>query len=125
MRGARHALPDARTHPRPPIHPPTHHRCPGAEEIMSIKTWLNTACGIPNEAMVGFRSPFLINNPEIRAILSKNGAPREWMRRVVNRGGRVGVRGCWRLRETLVPLRASPLHPPLRPRRHPLRLRHQ
>ena len=42
-------------------------------EMMGVKSWLNKSCGIPLEEMVGFRSPFLVTNPEVRAVIYKNG----------------------------------------------------
>lgn len=47
---------------------------PGMEqEIMGVKNYLNATCGIPNEAMVGFRSPYLVTNWVVRGILEQNG----------------------------------------------------
>jgi len=42
------------------------------QEIMGAKTAM-IDCGIPAEAMNGFRSPYLIHNPAVRSILEKNG----------------------------------------------------
>ena len=42
------------------------------EEIMGAKSDLEM-CGIPKEDMVGFRSPYLVHNPQVRDILYKNG----------------------------------------------------
>lgn len=35
---------------------------------MSVRTWLNESCGIPESDMVGMRNPFLITNPGIRKV---------------------------------------------------------
>lgn len=43
------------------------------DEIMGAKTFLVKQCGLPADALVGFRSPYLIHNPTDRAILAKNG----------------------------------------------------
>lgn len=42
-------------------------------EIMGARDYLTTTCGLPTEDVTGFRSPYLINNPPIRAVLAKNG----------------------------------------------------
>lgn len=41
-------------------------------EMMGVRTFLNTECGIPLTDLVGFRSPYLIHNPTVRGILAKN-----------------------------------------------------
>lgn len=41
------------------------------EEIMGARTVLE-GCGIPKDEMVGFRSPYLVHNPQVRSILQKN-----------------------------------------------------
>lgn len=43
------------------------------EEMLGVKTWMNSECGIPSDAMQGFRSPFLVNNEPQRELLAKNG----------------------------------------------------
>lgn len=43
-------------------------------EMLGVKTWLNESCGIPLEDMVGFRSPYLVQNPNTREVLYQNGA---------------------------------------------------
>lgn len=47
-----------------------HARCsfPRADQIVSVRTWLNESCGIPESDMVGMRNPFLITNPGIRKV---------------------------------------------------------
>jgi LysM repeat protein/peptidoglycan/xylan/chitin deacetylase (PgdA/CDA1 family) len=42
------------------------------QEMLGVRTFLNTQCGIPLTDLVGFRSPFLIHNPTVRSILAKN-----------------------------------------------------
>ncbi|KAL4514928.1 hypothetical protein Ndes2526A_g03722 [Nannochloris sp. 'desiccata'] len=42
------------------------------EEMMGVRTFLNTQCGIPLTDLVGFRSPYLIHNPTVRGLLAKN-----------------------------------------------------
>lgn len=37
-------------------------------EMLSVRTWLNETCGIPYEAMKGFRSPYLVANPTERSV---------------------------------------------------------
>ena len=39
-----------------------------ADQILSVRTWMNATCGIPLEDMVGMRDPYLINNPEVREV---------------------------------------------------------
>ena len=41
---------------------------PRADQIVSVRTWLNESCGIPESDMVGMRNPFLITNPGIRKV---------------------------------------------------------
>jgi LysM repeat protein/peptidoglycan/xylan/chitin deacetylase (PgdA/CDA1 family) len=43
------------------------------DEIMGAKKDLTTRCGLPAEGIVGFRSPYLVHNPAVRDIISKNG----------------------------------------------------
>ena len=39
-----------------------------SKEILETRAWLNETCRIPMEQLVGFRSPFLVNRPEIRKV---------------------------------------------------------
>lgn len=43
------------------------------DQIVSVRTWLNESCGIPESDMVGMRNPFLITNPGIRKVQSEAG----------------------------------------------------
>lgn len=54
-------------------HTVNHVANPNATEIVGARDWLNKTAGIPLESIRGFRSPFLMYNPEQRAILSKAG----------------------------------------------------
>lgn len=47
---------------------PALHARPRADQIVSVRTWLNESCGIPESDMVGMRNPFLITNPGIRKV---------------------------------------------------------
>jgi LysM repeat protein len=38
------------------------------EEMLGVRAWLNTTCGIPLEEIVGFRAPYLVHNPAVRAV---------------------------------------------------------
>jgi hypothetical protein len=42
-------------------------------EILGARDWLVNNCSLPAADVAGFRSPYLINNPAIRAVLSQNG----------------------------------------------------
>jgi peptidoglycan/xylan/chitin deacetylase (PgdA/CDA1 family) len=42
-------------------------------EMLGVRNWLNTTCGIPLEEMIGFRHPYLVNNPATRRVLSDAG----------------------------------------------------
>jgi hypothetical protein len=44
-----------------------------ADQILSVRTWMNATCGIPLEDMVGQRDPYLINNPEVREVSWQTG----------------------------------------------------
>lgn len=41
------------------------------DEILGVRTFLNQSCGIPLTDMLGFRSPYLVNNPKVRSILTE------------------------------------------------------
>lgn len=41
------------------------------EEILGVRTFLNQTCGIPLTDMLGFRSPYLVNNPKVRTVLTE------------------------------------------------------
>jgi LysM repeat protein/peptidoglycan/xylan/chitin deacetylase (PgdA/CDA1 family) len=43
------------------------------QEMMGVRDWLHSDCGIPLEDMRGFRSPYLVNNEPVRQVLAKNG----------------------------------------------------
>jgi len=36
------------------------------EEMFGVRKWLNKECGIPLEDLVGYRTPYLVNNPQTR-----------------------------------------------------------
>lgn len=42
-------------------------------EMLGVRTWLNTTCGIPLDEMVGYRMPYLVNNPATRTVLKEAG----------------------------------------------------
>eukprot|EP00887_Chlorella_sp_A99_P001211 scaffold14.g1211.t1 len=42
-------------------------------EVNISRTWWHTECGVPMEHMVGFRSPELVHNPPVRAVLQQLG----------------------------------------------------
>jgi len=39
------------------------------QEMFGVRTWLNEECGIPLEDLVGYRTPYLVNNPQTRKAL--------------------------------------------------------
>jgi hypothetical protein len=43
------------------------------EEIVGLRQWIIDECGIPAEDVVGWRSPYLVNNPKHRQSLVKGG----------------------------------------------------
>jgi len=43
------------------------------EEMFGVRDWLNKECGIPLDELVGFRTPYLISNPQTREALKKEG----------------------------------------------------
>jgi peptidoglycan/xylan/chitin deacetylase (PgdA/CDA1 family) len=55
-------------------HQPMDTKFPDIEgEIIGQRTWLIEECGIPAEDVVGWRSPYLVNNPKHRQALVKGG----------------------------------------------------
>ena len=42
-------------------------------EMMGVQEWLNSTCGIPLEDLVGYRTPYLVHNAEVREIMEAEG----------------------------------------------------
>lgn len=52
----------------PPELPSTLLACCFADQMTSVRTWLNETCGIPASDIVGMRNPYLINSPGTREV---------------------------------------------------------